>query len=285
VDSTRLDRGLAVLGQRYAIRIDRDGVLARRGYLAGDDDRRVDELNRAIADPDVRAVILARGGYGLTRILDRLDAGALRADPKPLVAFSDGTALLYWALAKAGVRGIHGPMVGQLGELADGDCEALFSLLESPRAAGTIVAGGERLGADDARPRSGALLGGNLCLLSHLIGTDVMVSMRDAILFFEDVGERPYAVDRYLTHLASAGALTGVLAAVVGDFEACAETKIASSPDVFEVIDERLRAFGVGGLRVPGVGHGAANRALPFAGRATVDLASGTLSLDDAAVV
>lgn len=284
VDAARLDRGLAVLGQRYAIRLDRDGVLTRSGYLAGADDRRADELNHAIADPDIRAVILARGGYGLTRILDRLDAGALRADPKPIVAFSDGTALLFWALVKAGVRGIHGPMVGQLGELDGGDAEALFELLESPRAGGTIVSGMEQLGRVEPVAHSGALLGGNLCLLSHLIGTDVMCSLRGAVLFIEDIGERPYAVDRYLTHLAATDVMSGAVAAVVGDFEACVETKIAPSPNVFEVVDERLSRFGIGGLRVPGIGHGRANRALPFAARCTVDLASGSLSFDEPAV-
>ena len=96
---------------------------------------RAGELIAMIADPDVRAILLARGGYGLMRILPRLDPAALVRDPKPIVGFSDATALLAWAYA-AGVRGIHGPVVAQLGDLADADVAHLIAMLTEPRAAG-----------------------------------------------------------------------------------------------------------------------------------------------------
>src|SRR5262245_58776761 len=202
VQAGRLEAGLARLRARYRVRFD-DAALAITGYLAGDDDRRADELDRYLRDPDVRAIVCARGGYGLMRILDRLDAAALRADPKILVGFSDATVLLGWAHA-AGVRAIHGPMVGQLGELAPDAAEALYQMMESTRPAGRIDARFAPLGPAGA-PITGPLLGGNLSLLAHLVATPAEIPLRGAILFLEDIGERPYAIDRYLTRLGLAG--------------------------------------------------------------------------------
>ena len=100
----RFDRGMALLAPHLRLRVG-DDLRAERGYLAGDDRRRADELGRLIRDPDVRAILVARGGYGVTRILADVDPAWLRADPKPIVAFSDGTALLAWAAASGGARG------------------------------------------------------------------------------------------------------------------------------------------------------------------------------------
>src|SRR5262249_22491749 len=139
VRGDRLRRGLERLGDGFAIRV-ADSVTAARppglaSYLSATDDVRADELNAMVRDPDVRAIVLARGGYGLMRILPRLDGDALRRDPKPIVAFSDGTALLAWAHA-AGVRGIHGPMIVQLGDLPDGDVAQLIAMLTQAVAPG-----------------------------------------------------------------------------------------------------------------------------------------------------
>ena len=108
VDRERLARSLPVLESRYRVKIGGD-VFERDGYLAGSDQRRVDELNGALRDPDVRAVVFARGGYGATRILADLDADALRDDPIPLVGFSDITAILGWAASAAGVPAATSP--------------------------------------------------------------------------------------------------------------------------------------------------------------------------------
>src|SRR6185503_3414312 len=135
----RLRRCLACLGDAFTLRI-ADSITAPRAsttasYLAATDEVRAAELAAMLADPDVRAIVLARGGYGLTRILPRLDPELLRRDPKPIVGFSDATALLAWAHA-AGVAGIHGPMIVQLGALAPSDLAQLVALLTEPRAPG-----------------------------------------------------------------------------------------------------------------------------------------------------
>jgi muramoyltetrapeptide carboxypeptidase len=283
VPRARLQAALPLLAARYRVRV-ADDITRADGFLAGDDDRRAEELDGYLRDPEVRAVLVARGGYGLLRILDRLDPGPLRRDPKLLVGFSDATALLGWALQAAGVRGIHGPVVAQLGELPAADVDWMFRLMESTTPAGPLAPRLAPVGAPAAGPVEGPLLGGNLCLLAHLVGTPFEVRVPGAVLLVEEVGERPYAIDRYLTRLGLAGALDQVAGALVGDLTRCDESTMAARPDAAEVIDERLRRYRIPGLAGLPVGHGAANLALPFGGRCALDFAAGRLELLEAAV-
>jgi len=272
------------LQSRYRVRYDDPGVFASSGYLAGSDERRADELNRYLRDPDVRAIVAARGGYGIMRILDRLDAEALRRDPKLIIGFSDVTALLCWARECAGVRGIHGPVAAQLGELGSEDEEWLYNLMESTAPAGRVPTQLSGFGAVAEGNRQGPLWGGNLCILSNLAGTAYAPRLHGAIALFEDVGERPYAVDRYVTHLALAGVLDGAVAAVLGDFTRCEETIGPAEPDVWSVLGERLGHVVLPALRGLPVGHGNRNLALPLGARCAIDFDSGELHLLEAAV-
>ena len=208
VPSERFDRGLRALRRA----IDLDLVLApnlveQQGYFAGSDALRLACLHEAFADPEARAVLCARGGYGATRLLGALDPSRLQEDPKILVGFSDITALLCWAWVRVGLPSIHGPVVTQLSTLGPDDMQRLVDLLrgEVPppleAAEGTVIHGGTV---------EGTLIAGNLEVLRALVGTRAMPSLAGAILAIEDVGERPYRLDRTLTHLMSAGALRGV---------------------------------------------------------------------------
>ena len=280
--AARLAAGIERLGGRYRVRVAED-VTRVDGYLAGSDERRADELNCLVADPDVRAILLARGGYGILRILDRLDADALRRDPKPIVGFSDATALLFWAHAAAGVRGIHGPVLTQLADLPADDAVWLIDLLEG-RAPGQW--GGLSAAGAPGRGRvEGPLLGGNLTLLAHLVGTPYAPVLADAIVFVEDVDERPYELDRYLTRLALAGAFAAARAALIGSFTRCAGTAAVPTPDAAAVVDERLCSFAIPALRGAPFGHGDRNLALPFGGRCAIDFDAGVAELLDPATV
>jgi muramoyltetrapeptide carboxypeptidase len=279
VKPERLRRGVAVLERRYRVKVP-DDIFDAEGYLAGTDDRRTEELQRAFDDPDVRAIILARGGYGLTRILPRLDSTALRRDPKVVVGYSDATALLAW-LWHAGLRAIHGPMVCHLGEIQSADQEWLFRMMEENRPAGRLQ------GTPDGRGPSveGPLFGGNLCLLSHLVGTPWALDFAGALLFFEEVGEQPYAIDRFLTHLKNAGLLEGTAGALVGQLVTCEERGSAFGPNALDAVRERLRAFEIPMVSGFEFGHGTdRNLALPFGGRARLDVATGAAELCDPAV-
>ncbi|HEX8952565.1 MAG TPA: LD-carboxypeptidase [Polyangia bacterium] len=269
--------GAAILAGRYSLVHD-ERIFARTGYLAGDDDARAAELAGALADPTVEALFCARGGYGLMRILDRLDAAAFARAPKLIVGFSDVTALHAWA-ARAGVASLHAPVVTQLGRVPDEDVAALFALCESPSPPPPLT--GLR-GLHGGRAE-GPLVGGNLEMITRLVGTQFSLPLDGAVLFLEDVGERPYRIDRQLTQLRLAGALDGLAGVVLGDFIGCVE-KDGSGPDAEAVLAERLGARGIPVVAGAPIGHVERNRALPHGARARLDAAAGTLELLEGAV-
>jgi muramoyltetrapeptide carboxypeptidase len=267
--------GAAVLSGRYQLRYDPTALFGAEGFLAGPDERRLASLHEALRDPDIRAVFMGRGGHGLLRIASQIDLELIRQHAKPVVGFSDGTILLA-AAARAGVAAIHGPVVTQLGRLPLGDHAALFALLESPEPA-LLLAGLEAL-----RPGSavGPLVGGNLEVFSRLLGTKLLPDLEGAILFFEEVGERPYRIDRLLCHLELAGVFERVAAIVVGDLVACvepADSRVAS-PSAIEVVRERLGRLPIPVALGARFGHGERNPALPYGVPAELDTAAGTLT-------
>jgi muramoyltetrapeptide carboxypeptidase len=281
VPAEDFERGAAVLSSRYAVKVDPATLLRREGYLAGPDDVRLTELVDAISDPVARAVIMARGGYGLMRILSGLRPELLRRCAKPVVAFSDGTALLAH-LACAGVAGIHGPVVTQLGRVALDDQQALFAALEDPDG---------RLLLRDLEPLrpgrvQGSLVGGNLEMFSRLLGTPLLPDVAGAILFFEEVGERPYRVDRLFTQLELAGIFQRAAAVIVGDFVGCDEPASSKtpSPTAIEVVRERLARLPIPVALGARIGHGVRNIAIPYGTRADLDVQAGTLVALEGAV-
>jgi len=289
VHRARFERGLAQLGDAFRLRIS-PSILAERpaglpGYLQASDDVRAGELAEMLADRDVRAIILARGGYGIMRILPRLDPELLRRDPKPIVGFSDGTALLAWAYA-AGVRGIHGPVVQQLGDLPPSDLAQLIALLTDPRPPGARPWKLEAHGRGTFR---GPLVPTNLTMASLLFGTPWPVPLAGAIALFEEVGERPYEIDRYLTHLSLADQLPKLRAAIVGDLTRCFDqdppSGVPDKPDAaLATVLERLDAAGVPVAVGAPIGHGATNEPVPFGAACVLDLDAGTCEILDPAV-
>jgi muramoyltetrapeptide carboxypeptidase len=218
-----LARGLAevrALGLEPAVAPDVD---ARERFCAGPDARRERELSDALRDESVRAVWLARGGYGVTPLLRRLDPRHLQADPKPIVGESDGTALGCWAL-QAGVAWVHGPMVASTLRLgADGyERRSLTASLFGAREGGSWLepASTRSLAIGTAR---GAAWGGCLSLLSALAGTPWLPRVRGGVLVVEDTGVKPYQVHRMLVQLRDAGCLEDLAGVVAGDFEDCVQ--------------------------------------------------------------
>jgi muramoyltetrapeptide carboxypeptidase len=285
----KFERGLAQLGDAFRIRVAPSVTAPRTGgipsYLAADDDTRVAELEDMLRDRDVRAILLARGGYGLMRILPRLDPELLRSDPKPIIGFSDATALLSWAHV-AGVRGVHGPMVVQLASLEPREIAYLIELVSDARVPGVrpwpLVAHGK------GRYR-GPLLTGNLTMVSLLAGTPWELPVRGAIAIIEEVGEKPYELDRYLTQLALTGDLAQLAAVIVGDLTRCIDANPPTGvPDpadaALQTVLERLHAAGTPAAVGAPIGHGTRNEAVPFGADAILDLDAGTLEITEPAV-
>ncbi|HUE48430.1 MAG TPA: LD-carboxypeptidase [Steroidobacteraceae bacterium] len=275
-DRPSFEAGLALIGERYRAGYG-PGVFERHRYLAGDDTRRLGELTAALGDPGVRAVFCARGGYGAMRLLARLAAASPPGPPKLLVGFSDITSLHLW-LQSLGRISVHGPVLTQLGRLPPATCERLFSVLEStsPAAAlnGTLTCVGG--------VAEGPLLGGNLSVVTRLIGTPFMPGLDGAILLLEDQGERPYRLDRMWTHLQLAGVFDRVRGIVLGSFTGCEEKDAPYSST--EVLRELARATGLPCAAGFPIGHGELNEPVPLGVRVRLDADARSLSFLEAAV-
>jgi len=277
-DRESFEAGLRVLARRYRPVFD-EGCFAQKRYLAGDDARRLDELTAALTDDGVKAIIAARGGYGSMRLLPglwpKLRAGGFR--PKPLVGFSDVTAL-HLALQAAGWLSVHGPVVTQLGTQPAAVVERLVRLLESagtpaPPLEGTPVVGGIA---------EGRLLGGNLSVVTRLLGTPYLPELDGAVLLLEDVGERPYRLDRMWTHLALAGVFDRVRGLALGEFTGCEEPDADyASAEVLAGLAAEVGLPCVGGLPI---GHGPVNQPVPLGCRVRLDGTGGRLTFLEPAV-
>jgi muramoyltetrapeptide carboxypeptidase len=248
-------------------------------FLAGDDALRLADLHAALADPQARAVFCLRGGYGCTRLLEHIDTALLRAHPKPLIGYSDITAL-HALLQREGLPSLHAPMPGSdlVLEGAADDAAALFALLMNPLPAGHVVAPTLLPSAWHVPGRaSGRLVGGNLSLIAALAGTPWALDARDAIVFIEDVSEALYRVDRLLTQLRQTGLLGAAAGFVLGSF--------TEDDDPTPVLREHFEPLGKPVLAGWPAGHGRPNRPLPLGVRATLDAAPGTLRLDESFLV
>jgi muramoyltetrapeptide carboxypeptidase len=252
--------------------------LARHGYFGGTDEQRLGDLNAALADPQVRAVLCTRGGYGMQRIVDQVDFDAVRADPKLVLGFSDITALHLSLWQHARLATVHGPVAAQFDKGADS-----ITALGARRALMTddaiVVA------ADPAEPTvavrtsgraQGPLLGGNLAMLTSTIGTPHLPDLTGAILLIEDVGEFPYRVDRMLTHLSRSGILDAVAGIAVGQFTDCADGWPVTAADV---LAERLLGTGLPVLGGLPIGHGDQHYAVGLGVDSILDVDAGTLTV------
>jgi muramoyltetrapeptide carboxypeptidase len=250
-------------------------------FLAGSDANRAADLNDAFADPEIRAVLCNRGGYGVQRILEHLDYDAVRRDPKLVVGFSDITALHAALWNRTGLVTVHGPVAAQLergGEFASTLRRALMStepmVVQADPAEPTLSV--RTSGAVE-----GTLLGGNLSMLSTCVGTPFMPDLDGAILLIEDVGELAYRVDRLLTHLRNCGILQRVGGIAIGQFSEPGHGNNPVRPP--DVLIERLADLGVPLLGGLPIGHGDRNLAVALGSRAILDADTGTLTVAPAA--
>lgn len=244
----------------------------RQGYLAGTDEQRVDEFNTLWADPKVKGLFAARGGFGSLRIADRINMDLIRNHPKIMVGFSDLTVLLCAVGKGADLITFHGPTVSTLTSSDRGSALRLFDTITSPRPPQPIKP--ERLEIITSGNARGRIMGGNLTNLCHLLGTPFEPDWRQTILFLEDVGEATYRIDRMLSHLAVAGKLAEIAGLLLGDFTDCGDT---------EAIWQRALELTGGTIPVWGnfpLGHGKENCTLPMGLPAEMDAAGGRLQFN-----
>jgi muramoyltetrapeptide carboxypeptidase len=215
-DRLRFDSGVRVLRELgFVVRFP-PTLWPGSGYFADTDRKRADEFNRTWADPEVKALMAARGGFGCLRMLDDIDLMQIRRNPKLLVGFSDITILHSYLQQETGLVSLHGPVLTSLASSGRVAVERFFYSLTGDWAKAIkwknieILRGGKQ--------SKGILTGGNLSSIISLLGTPFQPRWREKIVFLEDTAEPLYRIDRMLTQLYYAGMLKDIKGLILGDF-------------------------------------------------------------------
>ncbi len=238
-------------------------ALSQHNYMAGDDKQRVHDIHQMFMDKEIKAIICSRGGYGSLRLLEHIDYEAIGKNPKILVGYSDITAIIMAIYKKIGLITFHGPMLRDFPRLSSVDIEGLIKMLT-----GKI----DRISIKDpisivSGKGKGVLLGGNLSMICHLIGTPFMPLEKEIILFVEDVNEPYYKIDRMLTHLKISGFLKHISGLIMGSFEKCGRRDI-----IEQIVFERVSDMGFPVISGFPIGHGKRNITLPVGIKVELDV-------------
>ncbi|MEO8583657.1 MAG: LD-carboxypeptidase [Flavitalea sp.] len=210
-------------------------------YFSGSDEERLTDLQQMIDDPEIHAIMCARGGYGLTRIIDKIDFKHFCEHPKWLIGFSDVTILHSHVYTNYKISTIHGPMAGAFND-AESDNKYLLSLRN--------VMEGKKI-SYSCEPHTfnkkgaiiGELVGGNLSLLAHSIGTDSDIKTKGRILFLEDVGEYLYNTDRMFYQLKRAGKFDKLGGLIIGGFTGMKDTDRPFGKTIEEIISDVMSEY------------------------------------------
>ena len=258
----------------YRVRY-RDDLDAKHQFLAGDDRRRAAELMEWVRDPEIDALVCARGGYGCQRTIAGLDAAAVRAARKPLVGYSDVTTLLLWQRRSAGLIGFHAPMLERGGEGPTEEFEATLGALRGEGLLPEVRRGSAGGGPSGRGSVRGRLVGGSLTTVLASLGTPWEIQTRGAIVLLEEIGERPYRLDRMLEQLRLTGKLDAAAGIGLGAFVDCDEPGGRLRGE--EILDAWLERVGLPWVRGLPFGHASPN--LPWAFGARAELWPGRAEL------
>lgn len=264
----------------------------RHGYLAGTDDERLADLNGALKDPTINAIWCLRGGYGVTRILDRVDFTPLRERPKAVIGYSDVTALLLALHQATGLVAFHAAMARAPMPAFTRACfeATLFRstpvarLPRLPQPANILVPRAPRLLTLRDGVAEGPLLGGNLSLVAALQGTRHLPSFDGAILFLEDVGEDLYRIDRMLAQLRMTGMLSRLAGVILGQFTEMKRGTSEGALGFDEVLETYFVPLGVPVLSGVPVGHVDEQWTMPIGVRVRLDAGAGEVDILEPAV-
>jgi muramoyltetrapeptide carboxypeptidase len=283
VNRKRMDRALERLrsrGFRAKLYVD---IYRSQGYLAGDDKTRAEELMTAFRDPETTAVWCARGGYGVSRILARIDFDLIRRHPKVLIGFSDITALHVAIHQRTDLVTFHGPNLqdgfGGENDMSAPNEAALWQAVLAEDQSETVQgypydfskAEDFALRAVRGGAARGRIVGGNLSVLAGLMGTPFEIDTAGRILFLEDVGERAYRIDRYLSQLRLAGKLQSAAGVLLGNFSYTDDEPAESEDAVAALVDDYFGRLDVPVLAGFPAGHAKHNFTLPIGALVEVD--------------
>lgn len=262
-----------------------ESVYSSRGYLAGSDELRAQDINSMFADNEVDAVFCLKGGYGSQRLLDMVDFELIRNNPKIFMGFSDITALLNAIYQQCGLITFHGPMGGDFaGGLGKPTKSAMKRALESTDPIGELP-NPEIPGVLCEGKAKGVLVGGNLSIVAASLGTPYEIDTADKILLLEDVFEEPYSIDRMLTQLRLAGKLRDAAGIILGDWGNTVPEEPEKSLTLDEVFDDIFKDIGKPVLTGYKIGHCKPNLTVPIGAEAVVDTCSRSVYILESAVI
>ncbi len=258
------------------------------GYLAGTDQERVDDLHDMFKNKNVKAVFCVRGGFGSTRLLDKIDYKIIANNPKIFVGYSDINALQMAFYSKCGLITFGGPMVAVdfANEISPFTEEAFWRVLTSNTKIGRVQnPNKEKYFILNKGKAEGRILGGNLSIINSLIGTEYLPKLKDSILLLEEINEEPYRIDRMLNHLRLLKIFKSIRGLILGDFVKCVEFDSEKRTlSLNEVITDYFE-----GLKMPVIynfrhGHLHEKVTIPFGVRATLNASRGFVEINENAV-
>ena len=267
-------------------------LLDRYGYLAGTDEARASDVNDMYADPEVNAIITLRGGWGCNRILDLIDYKTIAKHPKIIMGYSDITTLLLAFNAKTSLVTFHGPVgistwnkystdfVRRL--LFEGES---FTMGNPTDKGDNLTQVKDRILTIHGGQARGKLLGGNLSVLTAMVGSDYLPDFKNNILFLEEVGEDIYRIDRMLTQLKLAGILDQISGFVFGKCSNCDSGESYGSFTLEEVLDDHIKTLGIPAWFGSMIGHIEDKFTIPLGVNAEIDADKGSIKLLEASVI
>ena len=210
-----------------------------KNYFSGTDEERLNDLQSFIDDPSIKAILCGRGGYGTTRILDGINWKAFKKNPKWIIGFSDITVLHGYMHEQLGVCSIHGPMAGAFN---DGENRFTFSLKDTLEGKPIHYSATTHPLNHNGKTKA-AVIGGNLCLMAHCIGSNAEYDTDGKILFIEDIGEQLYNIDRMMLQLKRAGKLKKLKGLIVGGFSDNKDTERTFGKTAYDIIAEAVQEY------------------------------------------
>jgi len=212
-----------------------------KNYFSGTDAERLMDLQNMLDDKGINAIIFGRGGYGTTRILDEINFDKFAKNPKWIVGFSDITILHSYIQNKFNISSIHGPMCGAFNQVPK-DNPFVFSLKDTLEGKPTVYETAYHPLNNTGKVKA-PIVGGNLCLLAHGIGTNAEIETKGKVLFIEDIGEQLYNIDRMMLQLKRSGKFAKIKGFIVGGFSDCKDTERTFGKNAYEIIFDHIKEF------------------------------------------